>query len=145
MGTMRPSPALSDYATSLHLTVLLREMPPLDSLPLGLVVRYLRLCTGVMYGDSLRSIQGQLDTFEAEAERLLRPPARPPRSDRPRCGARTRKGEPCCAPVVWPKGYRPEKRCRTHGGLSTGPKTAEGRERIAESNRRRAAARLKAG
>jgi hypothetical protein len=28
-------------------------------------------------------------------------------------------------------------RCRMHGGLSTGPKTPEGRWRIAESNRSR--------
>jgi hypothetical protein len=28
-------------------------------------------------------------------------------------------------------------RCRLHGGLSTGPKTQEGRERIAEAQRQR--------
>ena len=66
---------------------------------------------------------------------------RPRRADRPRCGARTRKGDRCRALVVWPKGGKPRARCRMHGGLSTGPRTAEGRERIAESNRRRAAAR----
>ena len=66
---------------------------------------------------------------------------RPKREDRPRCGARTRRGDPCRALVVWPKGGKPRARCRMHGGLSTGPRTAEGRERIAESNRRRAAAR----
>jgi hypothetical protein len=31
-----------------------------------------------------------------------------------------------------------KKRCRLHGGLSTGPTTSKGRARIAESNRRRA-------
>ncbi len=66
---------------------------------------------------------------------------RPARADRPRCGARTRKGEPCKAPVVWARGEKPRARCRMHGGLSTGPRTVEGRERIAESNRRRAAVR----
>jgi len=55
-----------------------------------------------------------------------------PKSSRPKCGARTRNGEPCKAPAVLGM-----SRCRMHGGLSTGPKTAEGRERIAESNRRR--------
>jgi hypothetical protein len=30
-----------------------------------------------------------------------------------------------------------KNRCRLHGGLSTGPRTAEGRAAIAESNRRR--------
>lgn len=51
---------------------------------------------------------------------------------RSRCGARTRAGEPCKAPVVAGK-----RRCRMHGGLSTGAKTKEGRARIAEAQRRR--------
>ena len=55
-----------------------------------------------------------------------------PKRLQPRCGALCRTGEPCQMRVV--KG---KKRCRLHGGLSTGPKTAEGRARIAESNRRR--------
>jgi hypothetical protein len=58
---------------------------------------------------------------------------RTPRGERPLCGARTRKGTRCASRVV--KG---QERCRLHGGLSTGPKTAEGRARIAQSNRRRA-------
>jgi hypothetical protein len=50
-----------------------------------------------------------------------------------RCGAKTRTGMSCQMRVV------PEKRrCRLHGGLSTGPRTPEGRAKIAESNRRRA-------
>ena len=53
-----------------------------------------------------------------------------PKARRPRCGARIRKGTPCRAPAVDGKG-----RCRLHGGLSTGPKTAQGRARIAQSNR----------
>lgn len=42
--------------------------------------------------------------------------------------------------VVWDpfKGAPRNGRCRMHGGLSTGPRTDEGRERIAASNRRRA-------
>lgn len=49
-----------------------------------------------------------------------------------RCGARTRKGTPCrCARVPG------RKRCRLHGGLSTGAKTSQGRERIAEAQRQR--------
>ncbi len=55
------------------------------------------------------------------------------KSARPRCGARTRRGTPCQARAVEGK-----ERCRLHGGLSTGPKSQEGRARIAESNRRRA-------
>ena len=54
----------------------------------------------------------------------------PPRALRPECGARTRKGTPCAARCVPGR-----ERCRMHGGLSTGPKSAEGRERIAEANR----------
>lgn len=72
--------------------------------------------------------------------RLLAREPRPPRVERARCGARTRKGTPCrCQPVEG------KRRCRYHGGLSTGPKTAEGRRRIAESNRRRASQRRMEG
>ncbi len=52
---------------------------------------------------------------------------------RPLCGAKTRAGTPCRMVVV-----EGRERCCLHGGMSTGPKTAEGRARIAESNRRRA-------
>ena len=41
-----------------------------------------------------------------------------------RCGARNRHGTPCRCPAM------PNGRCRLHGGLSTGPKTFEGLERI---------------
>lgn len=40
------------------------------------------------------------------------------------CGAKTRKGLPCVRRVV-----EGNARCPNHGGLSTGPKTAEGRAR----------------
>ena len=42
----------------------------------------------------------------------------------PRCGARNRRGLPCQCPAM------ANGRCRLHGGLSTGPKTAAGVERI---------------
>lgn len=38
-----------------------------------------------------------------------------------KCEARTRRGAPCKAPAQW------NGRCRNHGGLSTGPKTPEGK------------------
>jgi hypothetical protein len=57
---------------------------------------------------------------------------RKPKQNLPQCGAKTRKGTPCKM-LAGANG-----RCRMHGGLSTGPKTPEGRARIAESNRRRA-------
>ena len=45
------------------------------------------------------------------------------------CLAKTRKGTACQKPPI--KGKR---RCRLHGGLSTGPKTAEGKARIAAAH-----------
>ena len=55
-----------------------------------------------------------------------------PRS-RIRCGARRKRdGQPCQCPVVLGR-----SRCRFHGGLSTGPKTIEGRDRIAMAQRAR--------
>ena len=52
-------------------------------------------------------------------------------SDALRCGARTRSADrhPCRAHPV--KGKR---RCRMHGGLSTGPRTPEGLERSRRAN-----------
>ena len=52
-------------------------------------------------------------------------PARPLHS----CGARTRRGTACQkSPVAG------RTRCRLHGGLSTGPKTPEGKARIAAAH-----------
>jgi hypothetical protein len=45
-------------------------------------------------------------------------------SKAPRCGAKNRRGTPCQCPAM------ANGRCRLHGGLSTGPKTPEGIERI---------------
>jgi hypothetical protein len=42
----------------------------------------------------------------------------------PRCGAKTRASTPCRAAAM------NNGRCRLHGGASTGPRTAEGVERI---------------
>jgi hypothetical protein len=55
------------------------------------------------------------------------------RPNGPKCGAKTRRGTPCQMRPLLPWSLR----CRLHGGLSTGPKTAEGRQRIAETQRRR--------
>jgi hypothetical protein len=41
----------------------------------------------------------------------------------PRCGAKNRRGLPCQCPAMR------NGRCQMHGGKSTGPKTAAGRER----------------
>jgi hypothetical protein len=58
------------------------------------------------------------------------PPAKKPRGNpnlhlAPRCGARARSGCPCQAPAV-----RGKRRCRMHGGRSTGPRTQEGLARL---------------
>ena len=50
------------------------------------------------------------------------------------CGARTRTGAPCRRTGL------SNGRCPNHGGLSSGPRTPEGRARIAEVQRRRWAA-----
>jgi hypothetical protein len=42
----------------------------------------------------------------------------------PRCGAKTRRGSACRCPAMR------NGRCRLHGGLSTGPRTAAGIEAI---------------
>jgi hypothetical protein len=42
----------------------------------------------------------------------------------PRCGALTRAGQPCQGPAM------SNRRCRMHGGLSTGPRSPEGLARI---------------
>lgn len=62
---------------------------------------------------------------------IEKPAWRPRKADRPRCGAKTRKGSPCQAPA------RENGRCRMHGGLSTGAKTEAGRQRIREAQHRR--------
>lgn len=49
-------------------------------------------------------------------------------SKAPRCGAKTRRRTPCQCPAM------KNGRCRLHGGLSTGPKTTEGIERIREAH-----------
>src|SRR3954447_14288243 len=47
----------------------------------------------------------------------------------PRCGARRKRdGRPCQGPAMR------NGRCRVHGGLSTGPRTAEGLARSRRSN-----------
>ena len=52
------------------------------------------------------------------------------RAQRPtRCGAKTRSSMPC---AKFPMDGK--RRCRLHGGLSTGPKTPEGRAAISAAN-----------
>jgi hypothetical protein len=48
------------------------------------------------------------------------------------CGARTRAGTPCKRNDVYWNG-----RCKLHGGLSTGPRTAAGKAKVAQNARKR--------
>jgi hypothetical protein len=48
----------------------------------------------------------------------------------PRCGAKTRRNTSCQGPAM------ANGRCRLHGGLSTGPRTRAGIERIRRANTR---------
>ena len=48
------------------------------------------------------------------------------------CGAKTRKGSPCRN-----RSEPGRTRCKFHGGMSTGPRTPEGRARAREAARRR--------
>lgn len=50
------------------------------------------------------------------------------------CGAKTRAGTPCKRTDLYASG-----RCRLHGGLSTGPRTQAGKERIKAGQLRRRA------
>jgi hypothetical protein len=75
---------------------------------------------------------------------LLSPLGCTPKRERPRCGARTRQnGRPCMARALWDRDADApvNGRCRLHGGLSSGPKTNEGKRRIGMANRARAQAR----
>jgi hypothetical protein len=80
----------------------------------------------------------------------LRAP-KPARAARPLCGARCRSkgGAPCLARVcvrMTPDGaWLLATRCRLHGGLSTGPRTAAGRAACVEAGRRGAATRWRRG
>lgn len=57
------------------------------------------------------------------------------KKNRPLCGARCRNGNACKAKAaVYPRTDNPiNGRCRMHGGLSTGAKTEEGRERCRQA------------
>ncbi len=55
------------------------------------------------------------------------------------CGAHARStGKPCIAAAL------ANGRCKNHGGLSTGPKTQQGKQAIGLSNRQRTTHRTKA-
>lgn len=69
-----------------------------------------------------------------EARGYQYPPPRyppiPPELATLACGAKTRKGTPCKLTSIYLSG-----RCKYHGGLSTGPKTPEGKAKCAANGR----------
>lgn len=70
--------------------------------------------------------------FKAQLAALLEREAQRKARLRVICGAKTRKGAACR------NNSEPGKqRCKFHGGKSTGPRTAEGKARIAEAQQRR--------
>jgi hypothetical protein len=70
-------------------------------------------------------IEKLLADHEAWRKRVSRRPTnRVRKRDRPKCGAYARStGQPCRAKAL------DNGRCRNHGGMSTGPKTPEGKVR----------------
>ncbi len=72
-----------------------------------------------------KALQAEQKRLDAKAQRIAMF-ARVP------CLAKTRKGHPCKN-----KSEAGRRRCKFHGGMSTGPRTVEGRERIAEAQRKR--------
>lgn len=81
---------------------------------------------------TLAAVQRRQASRAASASRQSKAPV-----VRPQCGARCRDGHPCAAPAVWCAATRRPRngRCRMHGGLSTGPRTVEGRARVAAATR----------
>lgn len=55
----------------------------------------------------------------------------PPQCRDMACGAQTRAGTPCKRRDLYRSG-----RCKLHGGLSTGPRTAKGKRRSARNGKR---------
>lgn len=88
--------------------------------------RHARARHGVLHPDAM------LDLLTAFAPSMSRRLCRRIAYGRVTCGAITRKGTPCRA-----KSEPGRRRCKFHGGYSTGPKTPEGRARIAEAQRKR--------
>lgn len=83
----------------------------------------------IWHNSNTRARRNQLMPVFDENKRRI---PQTPRKDRPRCGAMTREGRPCAAPVVWDKlANRPRNgRCKLHGGLSTNPESSQSQARM---------------
>ena len=74
--------------------------------------------------DYERAIRGPMRIWYEPKTGTHRMTHKPRRKDQPRCGARRKyDGKPCQAKAL------ANGRCKYHGGLSTGPKTPEGKRR----------------
>ena len=94
----------------------------------SILIHWARL-TGIKYGEVQARMtsahqQGKCDQY-ARAYDFggfnAKQPAQKPAAT---CGARAKSGHPCRS-----KGLRPNGRCKWHGGCSTGPTTAVGKQR----------------
>ncbi len=85
-----------------------------------------------LWRQHFRSCRKLWDAWEASGfERP--PPASPPFPEVLRgltCGATTRAGTPCKLTALYSSA-----RCKLHGGLSTGPKTAKGKKKAAKNGK----------
>src|SRR4051812_15546996 len=88
-------------------------------------------CARASWGLSLASWGlTQMDGYWLDNLLRIRPHRRAPKPRRRQeCGAKCRDGHGCRAPAVWNKlaNLPRNGRCKLHGGLSTGPRTAEGK------------------
>ncbi len=85
------------------------------------------------WAESLKAEQRARDAaIAAKLAKWQRARAEAAAKRRVRCGAKTRNGTPCRAKSVPGK-----RRCKFHGGMSTGARTTEGIKRIREAQRRR--------
>ncbi|MFC0280568.1 HGGxSTG domain-containing protein [Falsigemmobacter intermedius] len=90
-------------------------------------------CARAVWGVRMRArIAAENRAIELSLQRLKAQYAVAADQRRVRCNAKTRKGTHC-----WCSSAPGKQRCKYHGGLSTGARTEEGRERIAQAQRRR--------
>jgi hypothetical protein len=108
-----------------------KRSPTTTSREVDALGRSIRATVGNLKG-TLRSLDRQERAQERERRRLQARARKPSHKKLPACGARCRDGHACrrkCIP--W------RERCALHGGLSTGPKTAQGKATLAEALRER--------
>ncbi len=118
----------------------IRRQAGLTQAQLGAAAGFSRQCVshhenmrGTVIGVAARRFREALERMGMKVPGWGEPPIGDPwrTTAKTHCDAKTRNGTRCKCPAM------PSGRCRFHGGLSTGPKTKEGRERIAAAQRAR--------